>query len=346
MTKTIVALMLVLLFAAPVSAQEWTAPLPPDPALDLMPEAADTFWEGVSQILKNALPQLLPSFSECLRICCSIAAVAMLLAILQTIPGTTESTAHLAGGAAISILLLRSSNSLIALGAETVRSISEYGKQLLPIMTAALAGSGGTGTSAALYAGTVFFDAILGSLVSTVLIPLIYVFLCLSVAKCALGDSFLKKLSDFIKWVSTWCLKLVLYAFTGYISITGVISGTADAAAIKATKLTISGMVPVVGGILSDASEAVLVSAGLIRSMTGVYGLLASASICILPFLQIGVQYLLLQATGAVCDIFSDKRCVELIRDFAWSMGMLLAMTGTGCLLVMVSVICFMRGVG
>jgi stage III sporulation protein AE len=137
-----------------------------------------------------------------------------------------------------------------------------------------------------------------------------------------------------------------LYTFTGYISITGVISGTTDAAALKATKLTISGMVPVVGGILSDASEAILVGAGFVRNTTGIYGLLAITALCIRPFLKIGAQYLLLKSTGAVSSIFGSKRCVTLIQDFTWIMGLLLAMTGTGCLMVVLSVICFMRGVG
>ena len=74
-------------------------------------------------------------------------------------------------------------------------------------------------------------------------------------------------------------MKIVLYAFTGYIGFTGVVSGTTDAMAMKAAKLTISGAVPVVGGILSDASEAVLVSAGIMKNAAGVYGILAVLAI-------------------------------------------------------------------
>lgn len=346
MNKWMLIAVVLYLFASPVSAQEWTAPEAPDPALDLMPAETDSFWEGLQEILRNALPEVMPSLSECMGVCLSIFAVVLLLSVIQAIPGNTGATAEIAGAATIGILLLRPANSLIRLGVDTVRSVSEYGKLLIPVMTAALAGSGGTTTSAALYAGTVFFDAILASLISSILVPLTYAFLCFSIANSALGGETMKKLSGFVKWLMTWCLKTVLYAFTGYISITGVLSGTADAAALKAAKLTISGMVPVVGGILSDASEAVLVGAGLVRNAAGIYGLLASAALCVRPFLQIGIQFLFLKATGAVSVIFGSKRCVSLIQDFSWSMGLLLAMTGTGCLMVMISVICFMRGMG
>ena len=321
----------------------WTAP---DPASDLMPAETDSFWEGLRDILMEVIPQVLPSISECFGICLAVFSVVMLLSILESFSGNAKNTADLAGSVTIGILLLRPANSLIQLGVDTVRTVSEYCKLLLPVMTAALAGSGGTTTSAALYAGTAVFDAVLTSLISNVLVPLLYVYLCFSITNSALGDDTLKKLSGFVKWLATWGLKTVLYAFTGYIGITGVISGATDAAALKATKLTISGMVPVVGGILSDASEAVLVGAGLVRNATGIYGLLAVTALCIRPFLQIGVQYLLLKSTGAIAGLFGSKRCVSLIQDFSWTMGLLLAMTGTGCLMVMLSVICFMRGVG
>ena len=117
-------------------------------------------------------------------------------------------------------------------------------------------------------------------------------------------------------------------------------------AALKAAKLTISGVVPVVGGILSDASEAVLVSAGVVKNAVGVYGLVAVAAIAMGPFLRIGVQYLLLKLTAAVCGVFGNKRTAELVGDFSTAMGILLAMTGAVCLLLLISMVCFMKGVG
>ena len=153
----------------------------------------------------------------------------------------------------------------------------------------------------------------------------------------------MKNLRSFVKWLMTWSLKIVLYVFTGYMGVTGVVSGTADAAAVKATKLTISGVVPVVGGIIADASEAILVSAGVMKSAAGIYGILATVAIFAGPFLKIGVQYMLLKITAAVCGVFGCKRSVEMIRDFSGVMGFLLAMVGTVCLLLLISTVCFMK---
>ena len=78
----------------------------------------------------------------------------------------------------------------------------------------------------------------------------------------------------------------------------------------------------------------------------GIYGLFAILAIWIGPFLQIGGHYLLLKATGAVCSIFACKESTELVRDFTSAMGLLLAMTGTICLMLLISLVCFLRGVG
>jgi stage III sporulation protein AE len=175
---------------------------------------------------------------------------------------------------------------------------------------------------------------------------MIYMFLALSVAGSATGEEILKNFQNFFKWLITWCLKTILYIFTGYMGITGVVSGTTDAATLKATKLTMSGMIPVVGGILADASESVIVGAGVMKNAVGVYGLLAFVAIFISPFLKIGVQYLLLKLTASVCDMFGVKRVSSLIHQFSVAMGLLLGMTGAVCILMLISTVCFMKGVG
>ena len=213
-------------------------------------------------------------------------------------------------------------------------------------MTAAMAAQGGVTASTAIYTGTAFFDALLSSLISKLLTPMLYLLLALAAANSAVGEDVLKKLRDTMKWLMTWSLKIILYVFTGYIGITGVVSGSTDAATLKAAKLTISGMVPVVGGILSDASEAVLVSVGAVKNAAGIYGIFAILAVFLGPFLKIGAHYLMLKATAAVCGVFGSKRITDLIQDFSGAMGLVLAMTGTVCLMLMISTFCFMKGVG
>ena len=123
----------------------------------------------------------------------------------------------------------------------------------------------------------------------------------------------------------------------------------ASVAAVTATASVMdftAGAVPVVGGILSDASEAVLVGAGLVKSTAGIYGLLAMIAIIIGPFLRIGAQYVLLKLTAAACAVISEPKDSALVQHFSVAMGFLLAMTGAICMIQMISIICFMKGMG
>lgn len=329
-----------------MTAQTWTAPPVPPEAQEWMPKDTDTFLDGVLEILGMILPKINPSLAEAAGVCAGLLGVVLLVSLITNLHSASDRSADLAGTVAIALILFRAAGSMVTLGAESVTKISDYGKLLLPVMAAAMAGSGGVTGSTAIYLGTAFFDAVLTTAATALLIPMVYVFLTLAVANSALGENLLKQLKDFVKWLMTWTLKIILYIFTGYMSVTGVISGSADAAALKAAKLTISGMVPVVGGILSDASEAVLVGADLVRNAAGIYGLLAVIALWIGPFLRIGVHYLMLKFTAGVCSIFGTKGTTGLINDFTSAMGFLLAMTGAICLIFMVSTICFMKGVG
>lgn len=311
-----------------------------------MPEETESFGEGMMELIHNVLVSIRPDIKEALRVSASVTSAVIIVCLLRTFSGSVTTIAELTGTVTVAGILLFSTNAMISVGADTVREMSEYGKLLYPVLSTAMAAQGGLTASAALYAGTAALDLVLSSLISGFLIPMVYLFLALAAANSATGEAMLKKTRDLLKSFMTWCLKTLLTVFTTYMSITGVVSGTTDAAALKATKVTISSMVPVVGGILSDASEAVLVSAGLAKNMAGVYGILALLAVFLGPFFKIGLQYMVLKATAAFCGIFGAKRITELIEDFSSAMGLLLAMTGSTCLLLLISVVCFMKGVG
>ncbi len=345
MKRILMLAVLIFLLAVPVQAMEETAPQPDGDAAELLPVEQESFGKDLWTVIKNAVGQLQPSIAQAALTCTGLFGIVLLISVLNAYPGKAAQAVQLAAVLAVAALLLRQTDSLVRMGADTVTELSEYGKLLLPVMTASMAAQGGLTSSTALYTGTAIFDAVLSTGIGKLLVPLIYIFLALAVAGAATGEGMLIKLRDFIKWLVTWSLKMILYIFTGYITVTGVVSGTADAATVKATKLTMSGMIPVVGGILSDASEAVLVGAGLVKSAVGVYGLLAIVAIWITPFLTIGIQYLILKLTAALCDVFEVKQVSALIGAFSEAMGLLLGMVSALCILLLISTVCFMKGV-
>lgn len=340
-----IVIIFVFLCATAVSAVEITAPPTPDSANKYLPADSGTFGEDLWYILKTAVYSLCPNIKTAVSTGFSLIAIVIMMSILQSFSGLSKKITELVGTIAIGVLLFKPSSNLIQIGIKSIQELTEYGKLLLPVLTAAAAAEGGFNSSAALYTGTVFFNTLLSTGLSEFVTPLLYIYMVLCIAGAAIGEELLTKFQKFTKWLMIWTMKIILYTFTGYMGVTRVISGKVDASAIKATKIAISGMVPVVGSIISDASESILVSAGIAKSTVGISGFLVLASIWIGPFLEIGTQYLLIKITASVCSIFGTKRITTLVNDFSATLGILLAMTSAVCLLLMISTVCFLKGI-
>lgn len=345
MRKFILILAIILCCTHSVSADSFTAPPVPSIGEQYFPEEPDTFSEGLAEILRNALADLQPDLVQVMRLCFGVIIIGIICSVLNSVTVSHSKATELVAVVSISVLLIGPANSLIDLSVKIVQELSDYGKLLLGVMTSVLSAQGGVTMASAIYVGTMFFISVLTSCISKILIPMVYIYICISIAKCAVGEQILEQIHKFLHWLMTWTLKIALYIFTGYLSITGVVSGSADASAIKATKLTINGVVPVVGNIISDASETILVSAGVMKNAIGIYGLLAIAAVWLAPFIKIGAYYLLLRSTGALCCVFSNGQHTKLITDFSNVMRFLLAITGTVSVLLLVSTVCIMKGV-
>lgn len=302
------------------------------------------FWTGFRQLFFGALDDSRDSLQSGLRLCAILLAILTLCAMARmhgALEGTTAVT--LAGALGLTAAVLTNLQSMVSLASETVRSVTDYSACLLPVLASAAAMSGGMTSATALYAGTVLFSQLLMQLISKLLIPAVFFYIAIATAEAALSSEMLSELRSFVGWLVSKSLRILMYIFLAYMSITGVISASADAAAVKATKAAVSGMVPVVGGILSDASDTLLASASILKNSVGVFGMLAVLAICLAPFLRVGVQYLLLKLTAAVGGAVGDKPLVQLVRHFSTAMGFLLGMCGACSLLLLISMVCFLK---
>ena len=256
----VIVIALIIILPLPVSALDIEAPIAPEAADEYMPENAESFAQGVWYILKKAVKDILPEIYESAGLCLSVFAVILLSSMVDSFAGLSSKVLHLASAVMIGLILINPANALIKLGTDTIHQMSEYGNLLIPVLTSALAAQGGVTASTALYSITVFFGSLLTTAITKIAIPMLYIYFCLCLVNGAIGDQTVKNLQDFMKWLITWALKILLYAFTGFIGVTGVVSGSADASAVKAVKLTISGMVPLVGGTAYVPAVQVLLS--------------------------------------------------------------------------------------
>ncbi|MBQ3939473.1 MAG: stage III sporulation protein AE, partial [Oscillospiraceae bacterium] len=217
---------------------------------------------------------------------------------------------------------------------------------LLPCLSTAAAVSGAVTSAGVKYAASMlYFDGMLG-VMSDCAVPLLYAYIAAMLSAQLTEHPILKATVSAAKQALRWALILIAVGFTLYLSLSGLLSGTVDAAAAKTAKTVLSSALPVVGGILSDASAALLSGAAMVRNGVGVFGLLAVTAACTVPFLTLGVHYLIFRAAAILAQSFFEKPISGLLNGFGDVYAFLLGMVGTATLMVYVSVISMMKAVG
>lgn len=243
----------------------------------------------------------------------------------------------LVGTLAVTAVAVTDVGSLMGMGRSAIASMTEFSNVLLPTVAAVTAATGAITGAAARQMAAALFSGVLLNVIEKLLIPLVYGYIAASAAWAAVGNEGLKRVAALLKWAVVTILTILMLCFVGYLTLSGIISGSADASAVKAARFAISGAVPVVGGILADATESVLAAAGTLRGVVGVFGMLVILAICIVPFLELAVHYLLYKLCAALSATVDGGRVSGLIDSLSGAFGLILGMTGACALLLLVT---------
>lgn len=302
----------------------------------LLSRGAQYLWDGLCGALHSALAAS------------TRAAVALML--LALVCGLIEGTAAEAGelsarcagyvgvlGAAA--LTAGDLHTLIGLGVSTVDELSAMAKLLLPTIAAAMAGGGYVGTASVWQVGALVMSDAFLSLLRGVFVPALYCMIGVAAAGALLPQSRLSLLAGGVKKLLSWGLSALLIVYTGFLSITNLLTGSADRVAVRAGKTIVSGVVPIVGGILSDAAETMLAGADTLRGTLGALGVLGVLAICLAPLVRLGVQYLLYRAAAFFCGLVGTDTLRGFLEQLSDAFSLVLAMTAGGAFLLLASLL-------
>ena len=217
--------------------------------------------QGLSNLFSDALDQIGSLLRTSIATGLKLLAVVLLCAMAEgAAQGKSEGlqAVEIAGALAITALTMTDMAVMIGMGRDTIGRMGTFSETLLPVMAVLTAATGGVTGGAVRQGATVLFSQLLITAMDRLLIPMVYAYVAASCAHAAVGNPGLKKLAGLLKGAASFLLTAFLLAFVGYLTASGAIAGTVDASAVKAAKLAISRAIPVVGGILADASETVL----------------------------------------------------------------------------------------
>lgn len=338
-----------LLLTVPVLAAE----LPPD-VEDALPREAGKLLDGVGQWdaasltdgLRSIWGHLLEDASGILQRQTRGAASILLVVLLCSLVGGFQKTAGasprfltMAGTLAIAALTAGSLDSLMGSGAAAMEQMNIFSKALLPMLAAVSALSGGVAGATLRQIATVFFADLLLEVIHGLLMPMVYLYAGTLAAGGSLSDRRLLSVAEMIRSICVWLLTTALLLFTLYLTVSGIFAGTVDSARVRVAKTAISGVVPVVGGIIAEASETVLAGASVLKGTIGVFGLLGVLALCAYPFLQLGIQYLLYQLTRFLASVIGSPELCAVIKGLGGAFGLILGMVGSCALVLLISIL-------
>jgi stage III sporulation protein AE len=236
-----------------------------------------------------------------------------------------------------------SAGPFIGLAAETLEDVNAFGTALLPVITAAGAASGAVTSSAVKYAAAALYMNVIMNVGKKLVVPLVYAYVAASGASAAF-EGVPKSAAALIKKTVSVTLSLTALSFTVYVLVAGLVTSTSDAAAIRAAKTAISTVLPVVGSVVADAADTVVSGMAVLKNGVGVFGLLVTCAICAGPFIMLGVSVLVYKAAFMLAEPFGG-RTAALISAVGDALSMAAALTGTGAVVLFVSIISAMRAV-
>lgn len=238
--------------------------------------------EGMKQTLRD------PSASPVFQVVCVLAACAALLVPLS---------------------------SCVQAVCRAAESTSVFMGSFVPVYAGILV-TAGHAVTAASYQTVVLFAAELITLLAThLLVPLLTVSLALGMAGSLDTGLRLDSLGSAINKGAAWLLGITTTLFVGLLTLQGIVGGAADTLSSRALRFSLSSMVPVVGGSLSEAFSAVKGCLGLLKSTVGGFGMLATALIVLPPLLQCAVWSLGLALCTAAAELFGLGQISALLRS-------------------------------
>lgn len=221
---------------------------------------------------------------------------------------------------------------------EVIATMSEFVTVLSPMLTALLLSSGQAASAAV-------FHPILSSAVYTItllsqkcIMPLLQLSAALSIINNLSGRVQISGFNSLITSLTKWILTASLTTFSGVTAVYGFTTPVLDEISAKTVKFAVGSLVPVVGGLLSDAMQTVASGTHLMKNAVGTAGVVAICAMCIVPIVKLGVIVLMMKVTYAIMQPITDSRISSLIKDTEKSVSMILAMVITVAVLFVINI--------
>ncbi|HEX3033406.1 MAG TPA: stage III sporulation protein AE [Bacillota bacterium] len=254
----------------------------------------------------------------------------VIAAVLENITGSFESgTVGKAAQAVVFMVIITLAIGSLTIAANLSRTVVEdmvnFMQAILPVLLTLLAAMGGLASAAIFHPAMVLVLGLTGTVVRNVIIPLIFLSAILGFVN-NISDKFkVSRLAGLFRQASITLMMLMLTLFTGVIAVEGVAGSVADGVALRTAKFATDNFVPVVGGMFSDALDAVVGGSLLLKNGVGIAGVVVIFWLCALPALKIVALVAVYKLSAALMQPIGAKAVADCLEHMEKSLAVFFA---------------------
>jgi stage III sporulation protein AE len=347
-------LILSLGFGGAVSAASPVEELTRQTAEELNTEPIETYWENLLQQYGGYFPERdPPSFMEMIvpggegvgfksvlaglaryffhevlfngKLLVMIVVIAVFSLLLETIQSAFEhhNVSKVAFYVSYIVLLILAVNSFsVAIGyaKAAIESMIHFMVAMVPLLLTMLASLGNVVTVSVMHPLIIFMIHTVGTLIYTVVFPLLFFSAVLYIVSSVSEKYKVTQLAALLRNLAVGMLGACLTVFLGVISVQAASAAATDGIAIRTAKYVAGNFIPVVGRMLSDATDTVLGASLLVKNTIGLAGVIILILLCAFPAMKILALALIYNVSAAVMQPLGDNPIVTCLNTIGKSM--------------------------
>ncbi len=293
------------------------------------------FVEKIFDILARELKESRPLFVQILTMSIAFALLNNFAAVFKN--SQIRQTCFFIYYLALITLLMKSYLIASELLLSVTENLVEFMQALIPAFCMALSFSTAISTSAVLYQLILVVIFLIQNVLIHFVVPGIHIYIVLHMLNLMTEENMLSKITELIKKLICWSLKLLVGAVTGLNVLQNLIAPAIDS--LKNTALTKAlGAVPGLGGAANAVTEMFFGAAVVIKNGIGVTALVILLMLALAPLVKLAFLTFMYKLIGAVIQPVADKRVCECIDGVGEGVNLLLKVLGTCLLMFMISV--------
>lgn len=236
-------------------------------------------------------------------------------------------------------IYLSAGSSLINECTKAIGQLDSFIKVMTPVYAAVSAMAGRPVSAVAVGEITLLFSAVVLWLCRYLILPGISMYVLIDALGALMPAGLLSKLAELLRWGVGKAMKWTLTGFTAYQTLSGIITRSTDAFAVKTAQVAISSMIPVVGTMISRTSDTIIGGANLLRASVGIYGFLSVCAICLGPLVRAAVHFLVFKVLAACGSAYLGGAASRTLRAITDGYGMAVGALGVCCMVEFIAIV-------